>query len=256
MFRLIYISAKDWPAICSIVLATVSFCSYWLLFVSDSFRVKVRAAWPGDNGIIRHVLWLKYAGLLILGVIPACLFLLANPAYDLSQIGLSVNVEALKHSTMWTLLLGLPALIFCWFTSRRSKTFAAYPQIRVTQWDKKLVVNYAMAWMIYMLGYEMLFRGILLFPLVNAYGVWPAVAINVMLYTTSHVPKGADETYATLLFGPLLCYITLETGSIWAAWLVHSCLAVGNSLTALYFHPEFTMVQRRPIAPAVLSTQS
>ena len=51
-----------------------------------------------------------------------------------------------------------------------------------------------LGWFIYLFGYELLFRGILLFPLVAAIGVWPAIGVNIALYSATHIPKGVEET--------------------------------------------------------------
>jgi membrane protease YdiL (CAAX protease family) len=96
----------------------------------------------------------------------------------------------------------------------------------------------AFGWFIYLFGYELLFRGILLFPLVDSLGVWPAIAINIALYSATHIPKGLDETMGALPLGLVLCILTLYSGTIWIAFFVHVAMAWTNSFTALKYHPD------------------
>ena len=100
----------------------------------------------------------------------------------------------------------------------------------------------ALGWTIYLFGYEILFRGILLFPLVTEFGVWQAIAVNVALYSATHIPKGLDETIGAIPLGIVLSLLTLQTGTIWIAFLVHVTMALTNSFTALKHHPEMKSI--------------
>jgi membrane protease YdiL (CAAX protease family) len=89
-----------------------------------------------------------------------------------------------------------------------------------------------------MTAYEILFRGILLFGTLPLLGAPAAILLNMSLYSLTHIPKGLKETLGALPVGFLFCAITLYTGTIWIALLVHGMLAVANDLFALYFHSE------------------
>ena len=105
-----------------------------------------------------------------------------------------------------------------------------------------LKIKNALGWAAYLFGYEILFRGILLFPLVAEFGVWPAIAVNIALYSSTHIPKGLDETIGAIPLGIVLCVLTLLTGTIWIAFFVHLAMALTNSFTALKHHPEMKSV--------------
>jgi membrane protease YdiL (CAAX protease family) len=77
---------------------------------------------------------------------------------------------------------------------------------------------------------------------VAQFGVWPAIAINVALYSSTHIPKGLDETIGAIPLGIVLSLLTLLTGTIWIAFFVHLTLALTNSFTALKFNPEMKSV--------------
>lgn len=230
----------------TLLLVTVVFTAYWFLFSSQKMAAWFENRYSGDEGKIKHILFTKYLGLFLLGVIPAIVFWVMYPEdYSPWKLGLRLITETNILSIMWILGLGLPILVLNWFAARRPKTFSMYPQIRVKEWDRSLIVRYSMAWCAYLLGYEFLFRGVLFFPLVDSIGVWPAIAVNIALYVTTHIPKGLDESIGAGPLGLVLCLITLHTGTIWVAFMVHVFLALSNSLFALKFHPEFVVVKQR-----------
>lgn len=229
----------------TIVLSTFFFSVYWFIFASEKIKQNFYSKYSGDEGTIRHVLFTKYAGFVLMGVVPAIAFYFIEPKYSLSDFGISFSKGTNLITLYWCLGLGIPIVIMNYFNSRRDKTFSMYPQIRAKEWDKKLIFKYSLAWCAYLFGYEFLFRGILFIPLVDTLGVWNAIAINIALYSATHIPKGMDETIGAAPLGLVLCLITLQTGTIWVAFMVHVALALSNSLTALKFHPEFKIVAKR-----------
>ena len=116
--------------------------------------------------------------------------------------------------------------------------------IRAERWDGRLVLINTLATTAYLFAYELLFRGIVLSVCVAAVGVWPAIAINVALYSTTHLPKGPAETIGAIPFGVLVCYITLSTGTIWVAVVLHVILSLSNDYLAVYYNPSMQFVRR------------
>jgi membrane protease YdiL (CAAX protease family) len=103
-----------------------------------------------------------------------------------------------------------------------------------------LFIN-AVGWFLYLFGYEFLFRGVLLIPLIEPLGMWPAIAINIVLYSATHIPKGLDETIGAIPLGFVLCLLTISSGTIWIAFIVHVVIAWTNTFTALKFHPDMQL---------------
>ena len=231
----------------TIILSTFYFSIYWFIFASEKIKQRFYNKYTGDEGTIRHVLFTKYAGFIIMGILPAITFLILNPKYSLSNYGISFSKGTNLVTLNWCLALCIPIIVMNWFVARRSNNFSKYPQIRAKTWDKNLIFRYSLAWCVYLFGYEFLFRGILLIPLANSIGVWNAIGINIALYSATHIPKGIDETIGVAVLGLVLCLITMQTGTIWVAFFVHVALALSNSLVALKFHPEFKIVDKRTI---------
>jgi membrane protease YdiL (CAAX protease family) len=173
-----------------------------------------------------------------MGVSPTVICLFFLPDYSLADYGLTILPKTTLFSVIWT--LGLSALVIplAYISAKKPKNLVNYPQIRAKVWTNRTVFINALGWFIYLFGYEFLFRGTLLFPLVDTLGVWPAIAINIALYSATHIPKGLDETIGAIPLGLVLCLLTLQSGTIWIAFLVHVAMAWTNSFTALKFHPD------------------
>ncbi|RME04338.1 MAG: CPBP family intramembrane metalloprotease, partial [Bacteroidetes bacterium] len=103
------------------------------------------------------------------------------------------------------------------------------------RWPRSVVVASAVTWVLYLLAYEFMFRGWLFFTCLDAMGPELAIVVNVSLYALVHVPKGFNETVGAIPLGALLCWLTMQTGTIWIAFLVHSIMALSNEWFSMYY---------------------
>ena len=229
------LSEAELPAVLTILLTIVGYNIYWFLAISPRRKEKLEAKYEKEEASIRLVQFQKYIGTLFLGVIPLIICLLFLP-YSLEYYGLSFQNTGI--SMLW--IFGLSALIFPINMSagKRPANLKVYPMMRVRAWTPRLILANTISTMSYLFAYELIFRGLLLFTCVELLGVWPAIAVNIALYSAVHLPKGAAETIGALPFGLLICYITLSTGTIWVAVVVHWVLALTNDYFAVHFHPD------------------
>jgi len=240
-------TALQLAPIASTVLTTVCVCLYWFLFRSDSFKAACMRRRAGDEGLVLHMMLLRSAGLLILGVLPYLIFMSISTQYGWKTLGISFNSNTALLSLGWIAGVGVGVMLITRMIGEKQIDYAIYPQMRVDAWDIRLIIKFSFFMALYFLGHEMLFRGLLLFPLADHYGFWFAVAINTGLCTVAYLPRGPLETLAVLIFCPLLCFITLQTETIWASWIIHCMVAVAYSMLALKHHPVFYVVwNRRP----------
>ncbi|MFO7722243.1 MAG: hypothetical protein R6V49_03375, partial [Bacteroidales bacterium] len=56
---------------------------------------------------------------------------------------------------------------------------------------------------------------------------------------------GLGETIGAGVLGLVLCILTLHSGTIWIAFMVHVAMALTNSFTALKFHPDMQYIGRK-----------
>lgn len=221
-----------------IILALVCFVIYWFTAQSTAIKKLFYSKNDEDTASVKHIFFTKYFGFLAMGVIPTIICLLFIPNYSLADYGLTIIPETTIFSLIW--IIGLCALVIplAAFSAKKPKNLINYPQIRAKRWDNSIYFKNLLGWALYLFAYEFLFRGILLIPLVEPLGVWVAIAINIALYSATHIPKGLDETIGAIPLGLVLCLLTLASGTIWIAFIVHVAMAWTNSLTALKHHPE------------------
>jgi membrane protease YdiL (CAAX protease family) len=130
-------------------------------------------------------------------------------------------------------LAALPALVAAaWLPEMRQFYPELWPRLGLTQsrWERGAAV--AGAWLVYLIGYEALFRGLLLPLLVAALGLWPGLAIATGLYVLAHLDRPSAETLAAIPAGFVFALITLATGSFLAAVLLHWIIATTSELLA------------------------
>lgn len=229
------LTGGDWQVVFVLALVIIGFIIFWFVSESDHLKKKFFRKFPEEKASMRWVLFQKYAGVLFLGLIPLFLSLLFLP-FSVHDYGL--GFQNMLTSLWWIAGLAVIILLMNIRAARRPQNLAMYPMIRAKQWSLPLVMANAMATFFYLFTYELLFRGILLMVCAFYLGVWPAVAINVALYSAVHLPKGPAETIGAIPFGLLICYITLTTGTIWVAVMVHVILSLSNDYLAVYYHPD------------------
>jgi len=221
-----------------IILSIIVFVVFWFTSKSDKIKAWFYKNYEFDRASINHITFNRMVGFVAMGVIPAVFCLIFLPGYSLADYGLTFKPETTLYTIIWTFVLAILVIPLAYVSAKKPKNLINYPQIRARIWTGRTVIINALGWALYLFGYEFLFRGILLFPLVAHLGVWTAIAINVALYSATHIPKGLEETIGAMPLGLVLCLLTLASGTIWIAFFVHVAMAWTNSFTALKFHPD------------------
>lgn len=228
------------PAVLGIGVALLGFITYWFMSFSDWLKSYLLRRY-GDRGVsVTLPLVQKYLGVFWMGVVPTIVMLIFLP-YSLSDY--FVAVGDIPYTLMWTGGLSAALVLMNWFAARRPETLAYYPQVRAKEWTPGLVFHNTLAWVLYLLAYELLFRGLLLFACLAVLDPWVAIAINIALYSATHIPKGFTESLVTIPFGIGMCILTMGSGAIWIAWLVHVAVALSNDYVALKFNPDMKVVR-------------
>lgn len=133
-------------------------------------------------------------------------------------------------------LLVLPAVLH---SARQPKIQAAYPELRVQPRTPRVVAASAFAWLIYLVGYELFFRGFLLHWGIDLWGVVPGIAVMTLVYVLAHLGKPRAEMLICFVAGPAFAALTLWTGTIWSVTLLHLLIALTNENAAAHWNPEF-----------------
>ena len=222
------LSGNEFPSVLILGVFTVSFLIYWKIFSST-------------HGDTIKIIKARISGAILLGIIPTSVYLILTD-YSFSDIGYVFVKGSGALIVTASVVLSLLAILLNFFNARNPENLKHYPQIREKFWDKRLLLLNAISWILYLIGYEMLFRGLLLFPLIGIMGIWPAILVNVALYSATHIPKGLNEAVGAVLLGVILCSLTILSGSIWIAVFVHIALGLSNSFLSLRNHTDMKIV--------------
>jgi len=234
---------EDIDIILPVSISAITFIIYWFTTKSEKIRSFFFRKFKFDDASAYHITFLRIVGFITMGFVSGILCLIFIPDYSLSDYGVSYNPETALFTSLWSLGLMILIIPLAFLSAGKPANLINYPQIRARLWTRKITVINIVSWIVYLLGYEFLFRGILLFPLAGELGVWPAVAINIAFYSITHVPKGLNETSGAIILGLVLCILTLVSGTIWIAFFTHVALALTNSFTAMKYHPNMQFIK-------------
>ncbi|MCK6547604.1 CPBP family intramembrane metalloprotease [Myxococcota bacterium] len=230
------LSAADAEVLALLLVVTIAYVAYHhAAHATQLERHLDRAAGP-EATQARAVILQKLAGAVLLGVVPAIVAL----AFGRGPAELGLVPASLGRTLIAALALAVIALPAVVKTARRPESWAHYPQITAKTWTRRLERSSALAWAIYLVGYELCFRGVLLFPLVVLLGPWPAIAISTLAYTFAHLPKNAAECVGCIPMGVIFAVAALWSGSIWAVFLAHLAIAVTSEQVAIRANPAIT----------------
>ena len=228
-------------AVIAIFLTLSGFIIYFLISSSVNFKQILISKYGKEKASEYFTYLARLAGVLFLGIIPGILMLtlISLPIKDFG-----VSASNLPDSVFWIIGLGIIIIPLSFFASKKEDNLNMYPQIRKKTWSGNTLFFSAFTWILYLIAYEFLFRGLLLFSCVREFGYWPAIAINLFAYSLVHIPKGIKESLGAIPIGFILCVITISTGTIWVALFAHIIMALSNEWFSLYHHPEMKLVIR------------
>lgn len=224
-------------AIVPVMLTVVFYSIYWLVQSSGKAKEIIYSRYEPNTANVVHVVFKRCAGFLLLGIVPVALTFLFTEGYTLADAGLGYRPEMWGFTLMGVILMSVLIIPVVSFGARKPSVYEIYPEIRVTGWTGRFMFAELFTWALYLLGYETLFRGVLLFGLAQSIGPVAATIISVILYSAAHLPKNRAETLAAIPFGVVLCLLTLYSGSIWIAFIVHLINAATTTITAIKYNP-------------------
>lgn len=232
-----FMDQQDLKVFIPIVAGLIGFLVFWFAQQSESLKQKFKNRYPKEKGEANHILYTRYLGGISMGIIPALLYLIFIRGSTLRELGVVWENNAILRVILWSLVIISIIVPLVYFNAKKPKNLLLYPQIRKEYWNKKLIWSNFLSWGVYLLGYEILFRGVLLFPLVTVIGIWPAIAVNIGLYSVTHIPKGLTETIGAIPLSVLLCLLCINIGNLWPAFLIHIAIAWTNTWVSLRHNP-------------------
>jgi len=240
---LLFNTAPDYLiSLWAVLLLVLGFLGY--LFMGSRLMHYLGQEQKNDpHGLFMAHLLRRILGFVLMGLLPLLVYYYGL-RLPFQEYG--INFQQTGRSVIWILVFLPPIIAMNYYVAGKPSNLEQYPQIRLVQWNMKdLFFNFT-TWILYLLGYEMLFRGFLLFSFYYAFGMPIAIAVNVVLYALAHIPKGLREVAGSVPFGVILCLITLGTGSFLAAFVLHTLMALSNEFFAIRFHPDMKIKSLKP----------
>jgi len=173
----------------------------------------------------------KVTGLILFGLIPYIIFICI---IRLSPQNLGLISWKFQGSGYLLVILMSAAIILPLLLSKSRNNNLFGPELKTRIWKPRHYVLAASGWMVYLLGYEFIFRGVLWSVFFNAYGFGIALGINILLYSAVHIPKGKQVTLGAIPVGALFCFLAYKTGSFLPAFFIHSAMAISGELSSAY----------------------
>jgi uncharacterized protein len=153
---------------------------------------------------------------------------------SLADYGLNLNFE----DGFWKLFALCTAVMLplVYWMSLTVGFGAKYPFFRVYNGEPYLSAAFLIWEMIYFVqffGLEFFFRGFLVHSLKPALGIYSIFAMTVP-YCMIHFGKPPAETFAAILAGVFLGWLSYRNGNIWLGLLLHCTVAFSMDILALY----------------------
>ncbi len=160
------------------------------------------------------------------------------------------SYRILSGDPMWMVLgVVVPLLVvlpFLYAAAQQPSMQARYPEIRARWVPSSLALTSAAAWLVYLVGYEFMFRSLLLFTYRAAWGTWPAIFVTTALYVLAHFQKDGAETAGCFFMGFVFAAIVLVSNSIVPAILLHFAIAVVSENLSARANPNMHWWKTRP----------
>ena len=213
---------------------------YVYYYTAHSSWIKNRFNRLNTRNELTYFLVRKCTGFLILGVVPGLLyFLFLKP--EISFIGYFDGPFASSSAIILILVF---VILLMTFLNQKSNPTRSSLQMKITEWNASFFAINAFGWILYLLAYEFLFRGILLFECNNSFGFWPAIAINVTIYSAIHMINSKAEAIGALLFGTIACYFALRQGTILIPVIMHIALSLSSDYFSIKINKDLKFVKK------------
>ncbi|MFA5006037.1 MAG: type II CAAX endopeptidase family protein [Candidatus Izemoplasmatales bacterium] len=217
--------------------ATLALIAYVLLYLlyyfASDFRImkKWRSRFGERDGELERSVYLRRTmGFVLLGLVPA---LLVAVAFDRPLVDYGLSVPEGPYAWLWFLAPSVLLIAGSFARPAGKIDVSYYPEVRKPDWTRSRHVKNGFFWVLYLVGYEFGLRGMVFFSSLEAFGLWPAVVLNSVIYSLIHIFKGPGEAFGAFFLGVLFCLVAYFTGSLWIPLFIHAAMAIINDVKAV-----------------------
>jgi membrane protease YdiL (CAAX protease family) len=189
--------------------------------VGDRLLAPLWASLGAFHPLLREPLLQGQIVAVVLQLVPPAFFALLVHRRPLRDFG-----AGLGDWRFWTplaaVVLFVQVLVVALYLSRDPAYIARYPSLAAARAGGAIFVVWEGSRLLYMLSWELLFRGYLLFALAGRMGRLACV-VQMVPFALTHIPsKPVSEIYFTLVSGVLSGVFALEARSAWPLVLLHA----------------------------------
>jgi len=196
------------------VLQTVS----WYYASRGFFRTNI---FP-ENSLYEHIYLVEYlywffADFITLGILPLLiiLFLLKEKPRNYG-----IQFGDYKRGFLYSGIFLAVMAVILWFVSSQSEFALVYPHYLYARNNWNIFLIYEIGMLIYMAGWEFIWRGFTLFGLIEKFGYY-AILIQMIPFVILHNGKPPLETFSSILGGLALGILAYKTRSVLYCIIIH-----------------------------------
>jgi uncharacterized protein len=171
------------------------------------------------------------SSLLILGIIP---LLIATFGFRIKPADLGLGLGDKRLALILT-LIAIPLMILLAFLSAKNAAFRAeYPLNRALITNQSGLSLYMLIYAAYYIGWEIFFRGFMLFGLKDSLGEFNSILIQTIPSCLMHIGKPDTEIFSSIVAGLIFGWVVLKCRSIWPVFLGHWALGAFLDIFIIY----------------------
>jgi len=164
-----------------------------------------------------------FTALILFGLIP---FLVTRCVFREKPSAYGVQIGDWRFGLLAAAVMAPVMIALAYPAAKDPQFLAEYPLFKGAGASAGSFLQYALLYLTYYSGYEMLMRGFLQFGLRQQFGDWYAILIQTAISCLFHIGKPAGEIYASVLGGLLWGMVVFRSRSLLYVLLVHWLLGV------------------------------
>lgn len=179
------------------------------------------------------LIWWAIVSVFFYFVVPALIVTIVQKR-KLRDIGLSLEIEPGFVKLLLTCVAFMLPLVF--LMSLTQGFAEKYPFLQIYgsgEYPTRTLLVWEIFYFLQFFGLEFFFRGFLLNSLKPSLGLYSILVMTVP-YTMIHFQKPMAETFAAIIAGVFLGWLSYRNGNIWMGLVLHCIVAASMDILALY----------------------
>lgn len=208
----------------------ILFLSVLILAVHKSFG-SIQFAYANFPGITEYnaVIFMFVSTFILLGFLP---IILIRVLFKESLRDYGITLGKWQQGIKYVLIIFLPIAAFVLYPSiYNQEMLNFYPQSKDVIYSTGLFIKFeAIRVLLFYTGWEVFFRGFMLFGMRKYVGDAMAICIQIIPSCLWHIGMPTGEIFASIFGGIIFGVLALKTGSILYPYILHCLIGIGLDL--------------------------